>query len=52
MERFIPMSTEEIKRTAVFSKLQAKMLTQQQAADEKIVEMHNIKYRLGLFAAR
>lgn len=34
MERIIPMSTEEIKRTTVFSKLQAKTLTQQQAADD------------------
>ena len=34
MERTIPMSIEEIKRTSVFSKLQAKALTQQEAADD------------------
>jgi transposase len=34
MERIVPMSTEEINRTAIFSKLQAKTLTQQQAADD------------------
>jgi transposase len=34
MERTISMSTEEIKRTTVFSKLQARALTQQQAADD------------------
>ncbi len=34
MERIIPMSIEEIKRTSVFSKLQAKTLTQQQAAED------------------
>ncbi len=34
MERIIPMSTEEIKRTGVFSKLKAKILTQQQAAED------------------
>jgi len=34
MERIIPMSTEEIKRTTVLSKLQAKTITQQQAADD------------------
>src|SRR5580692_1822021 len=34
MERTILMSIEEIKRTSVFSKLQAKALTQQEAADD------------------
>lgn len=34
MERTIPMSFKEIKRTSMFSKLQAKALTQQQAADD------------------
>ena len=34
MERTILMSIEEIKRTSVFSKLQAKALSQQEAADD------------------
>jgi len=34
MERIVPMSTEEINRTSVFSKMQVKALSQQQAAED------------------
>lgn len=43
MERTILVSNKEIKRTSVFSKLQAKALTQQQAADDLGISTRQVR---------
>jgi hypothetical protein len=43
VERIIPMSTEEIKRTTVFSKLQARALIQQQAAADLDLSIRQVR---------